>query len=108
MLNDKDERGLCPFMLLEPCEKKCVFYRSGVRFNEEKTKSYPFEECAINVIASNLEAMHQRTYMMQKEVGETKNVMAIKILSDMGRVSPEEAAGQALRILQPEETKKLE
>jgi len=104
----KNERGECPFTMFDPCNEKCVFYRKGVRFNELKTESFPFEDCAINVIADNLEAMHQRTYAMQKEVGETKNVMAIKILSDLGRVNPEEAAVQAIRILEADETKKLE
>lgn len=108
MLNKENEKGLCPFTMFDPCNDKCVFYRKGVRFNELKTESFAFEDCAINVIADNLEAMHQRTYSMQKEVGETKNVMAIKILSDMGRISPEDAVGQAIRILEADETKKLE
>lgn len=107
MLNKENERGLCPFTMFDPCNEKCVFYRKGVRFNELKDESYPFEDCAINVISDNLEAMHQRTYAMQKEVGETKSVMAMKILSDLGKMQPEKAAANAVRILDQMETKKL-
>jgi len=97
----------CPFRKLSPCSEECAFYRKGVRFNELKSESFPFEECAINIIADNLEAMHNRTYMLQKEVGETKNVMAIKILSDLGLVKNSEVERQALRILTPDESTKL-
>lgn len=112
MLSKKDKTKKeikCPFRKLAPCNEECAFYRKGVRFNELKSESYPFEECAINIIADNLEAMHNRTYMMQKEVAETKNVMAIKILSDLGHVRPSEVERQALKIITPptEEVKKI-
>ena len=114
MLNKKktEGRGKCPFRNLKECSTDCVMYRKGVRFMDtQKAEPFPFEECALNIIADNLEAMHNRTYMLQKEVGDTKNVMAIKILSDLGRVSPDEAGRQALQILTTptptEEVKKL-
>jgi len=100
-------RGKCPFRNLEECSEECVMFRKGVRFNEKKQESYAFEECAINIIADNLEAMHQRTYAMQKEVGETKNVMAFKILSDLGMVSPDEAGRRAQAIINLPEDQKL-
>lgn len=83
----KTERGKCPFSLFEECNIECVFYRKGMRYSEVGVDPIPFEDCAINIIADNLEAMHNRTYMMQKEVGETKNVMAMKILHDLGKCS---------------------
>lgn len=103
MLNKKktEGKGNCPFRSLKTCSDTCVLYRKGVRFNEAKDESFPFEECALNIIADNLEAMHQRTYMMQKEVGETKNVLTLKILSELGRVHPDEVERQALKIITP-------
>lgn len=104
---DKNVKGKCPFRNLKDCSSQCAFFRKGVRFNEKKQESYPFEECAINIIADNLEAMHQRTYAMQREVGETKNVMAFKILSDLGRVGVDEAIRRAEAIITIPEDKKL-
>lgn len=110
MLNKKgDKKGKCPFNKLKPCDDECILYRRGIRFNETKNENFPFEDCALNVIADNLEAMHNRTFMLQREVGETKGVMAMKILSDMGKVKEEDAACEALRILCPiDDKKKLE
>ena len=92
MLSKKKDKtkGKCPFNNFKPCNEECVFFRSGVRYNEKSEESFPFEECAINIIADNIEAMHNRTYQMQKEVGETKNVMAMKILSDLGKIPKDE------------------
>jgi len=113
MLNKKkdENKGLCPFNNLKPCNEKCAFFRSGVRYTEINGEPFPFKECAINIIADNLESMHNRTYMMQKEVGETKNTIAMKILSDLGVGSIEETTRLAVRVLgldKKEETKKLE
>jgi hypothetical protein len=110
MLNKKDKTKKeikCPFRKLNPCSEECAFYRKGVRFNELKNESFPFEECAVNIIADNLEAMHNRTYMLQKEVGETKHVMAIKIMADLGLVKNSEVERQVLRIISPPEETKL-
>ena len=46
MLNKKDERGLCPFMLMEPCEEKCMFYRKG-------DLKYRMYVNTLNITASN-------------------------------------------------------
>jgi hypothetical protein len=113
MLNKKksEGRGKCPFRKLAECSTECVLYRKGIRYTEKDGEPFPFEECALNIIADNLEAMHNRTYMLQKEVGETKNVMTLKILQDLGHVRPDEVERQALKIITPpqddEEVKKL-
>lgn len=108
MLSKKnDKKGKCPFRGFKPCSDECVFYRKGVRFNELKNESFAIEDCAINIVADNLEAMHQRTYAIQREVGETKNVMAFKILSDLNMVEKEQAATQAQAIINIQDNKKL-
>lgn len=100
MIHKNNEKGKCPFRKLKPCSEECAFYRKGVRYKENSDEAFPFEDCAINIIADNLEAMHNRTYMMQKEVGETKNIIAINILSDvMSNIPKEEVARQALKTL---------
>jgi hypothetical protein len=79
-----NKKGKCPFMLFDPCNEECVFYRKGIRYSDKPGEDpVPFEDCAINIIADNLEAMHNRTYMMQKEVGETKNIIALKTMIDL-------------------------
>jgi len=107
MINKQVNKGKCPFRGLEECSNECAFFRRGVRFNEKKQESYAFEDCVFNLIADNLEAMHQRTFAMQREVGETKNVMAFKILSDLGMVNPEEAGRRAAAIINIPDDKKL-
>jgi hypothetical protein len=110
MLNKKNDKlsGKCPFRELKPCNNKCILYREGVRFTEDKGQAFPFADCALNIIADNLEAMHSRAYSLQKEVGETKNVIAMKILSDLHMSSTEETQRVALKIINlPKEDKKL-
>lgn len=80
---------------------ECAFFREGVRFNEINQESYPFRECAINIIADNVEAMHNRTFMLQSEVGQTKNVIALKILADLGFHNPVDVAKTAIKIIKP-------
>jgi len=107
MLNKKktEGRGKCPFRKLAECSAECVLYRKGVRFtDDQKSEPFPFEECALNIIADNLEAMHNRTYMLQQEVGETKNVIAVKILSDLGMAHTDEVKRQAMKLIHPETT----
>ena len=98
-LSKKNEKGKCPFRKLSPCSDECTLFRKGVRYREDKDEAIPFESCALNIIADNLEAMHNRTFMMQRELGETKNVMAFKILSDLGIVEKEQAVRQAQAII---------
>lgn len=103
MLSKKKKRGECPFRNLKECSEKCVLYRKGVRYtDDESSEPYTIEACALNIIADNLEAMHNRTYMMQKEVGETKNVIAINILKDIGMAKHEEVKKQALKLISPD------
>jgi hypothetical protein len=106
-VSKKTERGKCPFRKLKECNVECAFYRKGVRYSEKGGDPIPFEDCAFNIIADNLEAMHNRTYMLQKEVGETKNVMAFKVLADLGMVDPNEAGRQASAIINIPDEKKL-
>lgn len=107
MINKVKNNGKCPFRNLEDCSKECVFYRQGVRYNEKKNESFAFEDCTFNIIADNLEAMHQRTYAMQREVGETKNIMAFGILQNLGMVEPDLVAKKAQAIINIPEDKKL-
>ena len=86
-----NEKGNCPFRSLEPCSETCAFYRKGLRYKEDGSDPTPFEECAINIIADNLEMMHNRTYMMQREVGETKGIIALKTMVDLGTARPDQA-----------------
>ena len=103
MLNKKKDKllGKCPFRNLKTCSTECVLYREGVRFNETNEETTPFVECAINIIADNVEAIHNRSFMLQSEVGQTKNVMALKILSDLGLHNPMDVATAAIKIIKP-------
>lgn len=109
MLNKKNDKKMCkcPFNKFKPCDKECGFFREGIRYTEDGKNTFPFADCAINIIADNLEAMHQRTYAMQKEIGETKNVMALKILSEMGMGNEQTVVNKAVKILQPDNKKLL-
>jgi len=101
MLDKKTKKGKCPFRNFKDCSEECVLYRRGVRFTELNDEATPIEICAVNVIADNIERLHNRTFMLQKEVGETKNVVAFKIMSDLGIGSEQEARKQAERVLVP-------
>jgi hypothetical protein len=101
MLNKKNDEKLklCPFNKMKKCREDCMFFRTGVRYYEKEKKSYPMKDCLFNLIGDNIEAMHQRTYQMQKEVGDTKNVIAFKTLSDLGKVSSAESERIAKKML---------
>jgi hypothetical protein len=90
MLSKKSDRGKCPFRNLKPCDETCVLYRKGIRYNEKTGETYPIEECALNIIADNLEMSHNRTAMMQKELGDTKNIIALKTMVDIKMAGPEQ------------------
>ena len=110
MLKKEEVKGKCPFRNFKVCESKCVFFRTGTRYNELTEEVLPVEICAINVIADNIEALHNRTYQLQKEVGETKNVVAFGVMANMGMTSKAEAERQAKQVLLPfmEELQKKE
>jgi len=104
-----NEKGNCPFRNLEPCSDTCAFYRKGLRYKENSGDPIPFEECAINIIADNLEAMHNRTYMLQKEVGEAKGIIALKTMVDLNMARPDQAQelkNHIQRVVSPPEPKK--
>jgi len=103
MLNRKKDKllGKCPFRNFKNCDMGCAFFREGVRFNETREESFPFRDCAINIIADNVEAMHNRAFMLQSEVGLTKTVMALKILADLGFHNPMDVARTAIKIIKP-------
>jgi hypothetical protein len=109
MLNKKNDKlsGKCPFRGLKSCDNECILFREGVRYTEDGKNTFPFSDCAINIIADNIEAMHNRSFMLQKEVGETKNVMALKILSEIQACSTEDVAREAVRIIKTDQQNKL-
>jgi hypothetical protein len=108
MMVKKETKGKCPFRGLKECSIECVLYRTGYRVNEQTNQTFPVESCGFNIIIDNLEAMHNRSFMLQKEVGETKNMMALKILSEMGMQNDQEVVDNAMRIINiPDNNKKL-
>jgi hypothetical protein len=101
LFKKKDGSGECPFAGFKPCRDTCVFYRRGMRYFEDSTKE-PEEhvDCAINVMTDNLEQMHNKIYTLQKEMGETKNVMGYKVMMDMGLITKETAEGHVVKTLE--------
>jgi len=92
VLSKNQKRGKCPFRNFKDCSPKCVFCRKGVRYNEKTHETFPVEDCAINIIADNLETLHQRAFAVQKEMGETKNAtvfQAMAILADSAQAREE-------------------
>jgi hypothetical protein len=98
---DKTKGEGCPFRGFKDCSNQCKLFRRGTRTNDLTGETTFVEDCSINVIADNIEMVHNRSFMLQKEVGQTKNVIAFDILSKMGIVSKEEAETQAKKILIP-------
>ncbi len=103
MLNKKKDKllGKCPFRNFKKCNMECVFFREGIRYNEFTNENHPFRDCAINIITENLEGMHNRTFMLQNEVAQTKTVMALKILADLGLHNPVDVAQTAIKLIKP-------
>lgn len=84
MMVKNTERGKCPFRELKTCSEKCVLYRKGFRYKSDGSDPIPFEDCAFNIMADNIEATHGKIFNLQQEMGETKNVIALKTLVDVG------------------------
>lgn len=101
MLEKKNNRDLCPFRGLKKCSDKCSLFRKGTRTSDVTGETFIVESCAINVIADNMEMTHNRAFMLQKEVGETKNVVAFKVMTDLGLSSEQEARRQVEKVLIP-------
>lgn len=73
----------CPFSKID-CEE-CRLYRRGIKLVGLEKKPEQYATCVFNIIADNVEEMHRRVYMLQAEVGETKNAnifQALAILTD--------------------------
>ena len=77
------------------CDPECVLYRKGIRYWEGDDKTEPFEECALNIVADSTENQVQRTFGLQKEMGETKNAAIFQALTLLGKTG---AAGEILRM----------
>ena len=101
MLEKKNKKEKCPFRGFKLCSDECILFRRGVRTNDISGETFAVEACAINIIADNMEMTHNRAFMLQKEVGETKNVIAFKVMADLGIASEQDAKRQAERILIP-------
>ena len=89
---------LCPFRKFKSCDVKCAFYRKGVRFDEKTEITTPVEACAINIIADNLEQMHNKTYMMQKEVGQVKDAVIMQTLVGVDILQKKRVSEEMLKI----------
>ncbi len=61
----------CPFGMEK--HEDCVFFRRGVRVEDATGKQFPYEECAINVIADCLENLVTRNVALQKEMNLMRN-----------------------------------
>lgn len=101
MLRKKLKRGLCPLLKMKECRKDCVFYREGFRYYDDPAKEPEhFEECAVNVIADNVEQVHNKIYTLQKEMGDTKNVIGYRVLQEMGLITDTQAKRKVVRTLE--------
>lgn len=101
MLEKKKKPEKCPFRGFKKCDSECMLFRRGTRTNDLTNETIFVEQCAINVIADNMEMTHNRAFMLQREVGETKNVMAFHVMADLGMTTVDEAERQAKKILIP-------
>jgi len=101
-LTKKKDKNLlgCPFRNMKTCAgSDCMLFREGYYVDTIKNENVPFKDCAFNIMTNNVEALHTRMFGLQKEFGETKNVLAIKILSEVAQMSKQEVARQTLKIL---------
>lgn len=91
-ISKNTERGKCPFNKFKQCNPECVLYRKGMRYYEKDNRNEPFEECAINILADSLENQVQRTFALQKEMGETKNAVLFQSVAGLtGSIGAKEA-----------------
>ena len=96
-LHKNTEKGKCPFNKFKPCNPECVFYRKGMRYWEKENRNEPFEECAINIIADSAENQVQRSFALQKEMGETKNAVLFQAIANFaGSDEAEEALARMI------------
>jgi hypothetical protein len=103
----KTDLGLCPFRELKTCDEKCQLFRQGTIFIEKEDKHIPVQGCAFTFILNNLEAMNGRSFQMQREVSDAKNIMTFETLSKMGVIPQEEAASKIVKIIAMSDQKLL-
>lgn len=111
MLNKKKDKKkkLCPYTgLKKECSEDCMLFREGHIINELNNETIPFTDCAHNIIANNLDAMHNRSYMMQKEVGDLKNVIGLQMLQGLGMVQTNDFIRQAENLLNKDSSIEIE
>ncbi len=97
-LHKNTKRGKCPFNKWKPCNPECVLYRKGIRYWKTEKRDEPFEDCAINIIADGTENQVQRTFALQKEMGETKNAVLFGAIANLAE--SEEAKEALSRMIQ--------
>ncbi len=98
----------CPFRNFKKCSDECMLFRRGIRYTDEsRTKSEVFESCAFNAQTDNIEVMSGKIYQSQKETGDMKNVLAMKMLFDMGLKEEKEVKRVISNTLRTDETKLL-
>ncbi len=96
----------CPFRNFKKCSEECMLHRRGLRYTDEsRTKSEAFEACAINIMTDNIEVMSGKIFQSQKETGDMKNVLAMKMLFDMGLKEENEVKRVISNTLRTDETK---
>jgi hypothetical protein len=99
MLSKKDEKGKCPFRKLKDCiinVRLCIASRlSAITF-----KAQPSNGKLSSVFSLYLTPFLYKTHSsLQKEVGETKNVVTLRILQELGKIKPAEVERQAKKTL---------
>lgn len=90
------------------CNIECSLYRRGMRYWEDTNKNEPFEECAINILTDSSENQVQRTFAVQQETGQAKNIFAQFALMAAGKVAPGEVARVAIKMMGVGEKKSQE
>ena len=103
----KTDLGACPFRELKPCSDKCQLFRQGTIYLEKENKTIPVQGCAFVFILDNLEVMNNRSFSMQREVSDTKNIMTFETLAKMGVINKEEAVNKITKIITMSDKKLL-
>lgn len=69
-----------------------------MRYYEKDNRNEPFEECAINIMADSMENQVQRTFAVQKEMGETKNAVLFQAIAGLtGSAEAKEALARMVQ-----------
>jgi len=101
------ELGLCPFRDLKSCNEKCQLFRRGTIFIEKENKHIPVQGCAFTFILDNIEAINGRSFKMQQEVSDAKNIMTFETLSKLGVMSQKEASSKIAKVITMSDQKLL-